>query len=71
MMFFFMVSLILGEVVNSKIDLSPLAGASLAVMDADSRTMRGNRPYAFAIMKTGQGLDEIIDFIEREGVLGG
>ncbi|NTW88651.1 MAG: urease accessory protein UreG [Desulfobulbaceae bacterium] len=40
-------------------------------MDADSRTMRGNRPYAFAIMKIVQGLDEIIDFIEREGVLGG
>jgi Ni2+-binding GTPase involved in maturation of urease and hydrogenase len=33
--------------------------------------MRGNRPYAFAIMKTGQGLDEIINFIEREGALGG
>jgi urease accessory protein len=57
--------------VINKIDLAPLVGASLSVMDADSKRMRGNRPYVFANMKTGQGLEEIIAFIEREGVLGG
>ncbi len=56
--------------VINKIDLAPLVGASLAVMDADSKRMRGNRPYVFANMKTGQGLDEIIAFIESEGLLG-
>lgn len=40
-------------------------------MDRDSKRMRGNRPYVFANMKTGQGLEEIIAFIEREGMLGG
>lgn len=57
--------------VINKIDLASLVGASLSVMDVDSKRMRGDRPYVFANMKTGQGLDEIIDFIEREGMLGG
>lgn len=57
--------------VINKIDLAPMVGASLTVMDTDSKRMRGNRPYVFANMKTGQGLEEIIAFIEREGVLGG
>ncbi len=55
--------------VINKIDLAPLVGASLSVMDADTKRMRGNRPYTFANMKTGQGLEEIIAFIEREGML--
>lgn len=57
--------------VINKIDLAPLVGASLAVMDADTRRMRGGRPFVFANMKTGTGLDEIIAFIEREGMLAG
>jgi urease accessory protein len=56
--------------VINKVDLAPLVGASLAVMDADSKRMRGNRPYVFSNMKTGKGLDEIIAFIENEGLLG-
>jgi len=57
--------------VINKIDLAPLVGASLAVMDADTRRMRGGRPFVFANMKTGAGLDEIIAFIEMEGMLAG
>ncbi len=57
--------------VINKIDLAPLVGASLEVMDSDSRKMRGNRPFVFSNMKTQQGLDEIIGFIEQEGMLAG
>ena len=53
----------------NKIDLAPLVGASLEVMDRDARKMRGERPFIFSNQKTGQGLAEIIDFIERQGLL--
>ncbi|MDE3011219.1 MAG: urease accessory protein UreG [Pseudomonadota bacterium] len=56
--------------VINKIDLAPMVGASLEVMDQDARRMRGARPFVFSNMKTGQGLDQIIAFIEREGLLG-
>ncbi len=56
--------------VINKIDLAPLVGASLEVMAVDAGRMRGSRPFVFANMKSGQGLDEIIGFIEREGMLG-
>lgn len=55
--------------VINKIDLAPLVGASLEVMDIDTRRMRKERPFVFANMKTGQGVDDIIAFIEREGML--
>ena len=55
--------------VINKIDLAPMVGASLDVMDRDARRMRGERPFVFTNMKTGQGLDTIIAFIEREGLL--
>ena len=55
--------------VINKIDLAPYVGASLDVMAADTERMRGARPWVFANMKTRQGLDEIIAFIEREGML--
>jgi urease accessory protein len=55
--------------VINKIDLAPLVGASLEVMDVDARRMRGERPFVFSNMKTGQGLPAIIAFIEREGLL--
>ena len=57
--------------VINKTDLAPLVGASLEVMDTDSKRMRGKRPFVFANMKTGQGLEEIIAFIEHEGMLAG
>ena len=55
----------------NKIDLAPHVGASLEVMDRDARKMRGERPFVFTNLKTGQGLDVVIDFILREGMLGG
>jgi urease accessory protein len=55
--------------VINKIDLAPMVGASLEVMDQDTRRMRGERPFVFSNLKTGQGLADIIAFIEREGML--
>ena len=56
--------------VINKIDLAPMVGASLEVMERDARRMRGERPFVFTNLKTGQGLDGVIRFIEREGLLG-
>lgn len=55
----------------NKTDLAPLVGASLEVMDRDSRRMRGSRPWVFTNLKTGDGLPQVIAFLEREGMLGG
>ncbi len=55
--------------VINKTDLAPQVGASLEVMARDARRMRGTQPFVFTNLKTGQGLDEIIAFIEREGML--
>src|SRR5882672_6508682 len=53
----------------NKIDLAPYVGASLEVMEHDARKMRGERPFLFSNLKTGQGLDEIVRFIETQGML--
>ncbi len=55
--------------VINKIDLAPYVGASLEVMERDARTMRGSRPFVFSNLKTGTGLDVIVQFIETEGML--
>jgi len=55
--------------VINKIDLAPMVGASLEVMDRDAKRMRGERPFVFTNLKTGQGLAEVIDFIETRGLL--
>ena len=55
--------------VINKIDLALLVGASLEVMDRDAKKMRGSRPFVFTNLKTGQGLAEIIRFIEVKGGL--
>jgi urease accessory protein len=55
--------------VINKIDLAPYVGASLDVMDADTKRMRGERPYVFSNMKTGAGLQTIMNFIARRGGL--
>jgi urease accessory protein len=55
--------------VINKIDLAPMVGASLEVMERDAKKMRGERPFVFTNMKTGHGLDTIIQFIEKEGLL--
>ena len=54
----------------NKTDLAPHVGASLEVMDRDSRRMRGERPFVFTCLKTGAGLDAVVEFIVREGALG-
>ena len=56
--------------VINKIDLAPYVGASLEVMDRDSKRMRGERPYVFTNLRAGQGVDDIVSFIVREGMLG-
>ena len=56
--------------VINKIDLAPMVGASLDVMERDSRRMRGDRPFVFTNLKTGQGLETVIRFIETQGLLG-
>jgi urease accessory protein len=53
----------------NKIDLAPYVGASLEVMDGDARRMRGEKPFLFSNLKTGQGVDEIVRFIETQGML--
>ncbi|MDP5069271.1 MAG: urease accessory protein UreG [Congregibacter sp.] len=54
----------------NKIDLAPLVGADLAVMDRDARRMRGERPFEFTNLKNEHGLQAVIDFIESRGMLG-
>ncbi|MCY1355094.1 Urease accessory protein UreG [compost metagenome] len=56
--------------VINKTDLAPYVGASLEVMESDARKMRGTRPFVMGSVKSGQGLDEVIRFIERQGMLG-
>lgn len=55
--------------VINKIDLAPYVGASLDVMDRDSRKMRGERPFVFTNIRAGQGVADIAAFIERHGGL--
>ena len=55
--------------VINKIDLAPLVGASLEVMDRDARKMRGTRPFIFSLLKENKGVAEIADFIARKGGL--
>ncbi|OAI23451.1 urease accessory protein UreG [Methylomonas koyamae] len=55
--------------VINKIDLAPYVGASLEVMDRDAKKMRGERPFVFSNIKTGHGLEQIVDFIVRQGML--
>ena len=55
--------------VINKIDLAPYVGASLEVMDVDAKRMRGERPYVFTNLKTGQGLAVVIAFIKRQGLM--
>jgi len=53
----------------NKIDLAPYVGASLEVMDRDARKMRADRPFLFSNLKTGHGLEDIVRFIETQGML--
>ncbi|NYR10440.1 urease accessory protein UreG [Psychrobacter sp. BI730] len=53
----------------NKTDLAPMVGASLEVMERDAKKMRGDKPFVFSNMKTGDGLNEIIAFIKEHGML--
>ncbi|WP_413441719.1 urease accessory protein UreG [Synechococcus sp. MIT S1220] len=52
--------------VINKIDLAPLVGADLAVMDRDTRAMRGERPWCFTNLHTGEGLETVIHFLFQQ-----
>ena len=56
--------------VINKTDLAPHVGASLELMELDTRRMRGERPFVFTNLKTGDGVEEVIAFIEYRGLLG-
>ena len=53
----------------NKTDLAPHVGASLAVMDSDARRMRGERPFVFTNLKTGEGGDAVVAFVIERGML--
>ena len=55
--------------VVNKIDLAPYVGADLAVMEEDTKRMRGQRPYVFSNVRDGVGVDAIAQFIEQAGGL--
>jgi urease accessory protein len=55
--------------VINKIDLAPMVGASLEVMDRDARKMRGERPFVFTNLKRGEGLETVASFVIRQGML--
>ena len=52
--------------VINKIDLAPMVGASLEVMAADTRRMRGDRPWCFTNLRSGEGLDAVEQFLCRQ-----
>lgn len=55
--------------VINKTDLAPHVGANLEVMRVDAARMRGSRPFVFASLRHGEGVDAIVDFIRHEGLL--
>ena len=52
--------------VINKIDLAPLVGADLSVMEQDTLRMRGDRPWCFTNLKTGAGLEEVVAFVLQQ-----
>lgn len=55
--------------VINKIDLAPYVGASLEVMESDTKRMRGDKPYVFTNLKQDTGLQQVVDFIVDQGML--
>ena len=54
--------------VINKTDLAPYVGASLEVMDHDSRLMRGDRPFVFTNCKTGEGIDQLVELVKENAL---
>ena len=52
--------------VINKIDLAPLVGADLSVMEHDTKRMRGERPWCFTTLKNGVGLDQVVEFVLQQ-----
>ena len=50
--------------VINKIDLAPMVGADLGVMERDAKKMRGDKPFVFTNLKTKEGLSTVIDFVK-------
>jgi urease accessory protein len=55
--------------VINKVDLAPYVGADLSVMERDARRMRGDRPFVFTNLKTGQGVDRVVEWIRSDLLL--
>ncbi|MBK1619724.1 urease accessory protein UreG [Lamprobacter modestohalophilus] len=55
--------------VINKIDLAPHVGASLEVMESDTKRMRGERPFVMTNLRAGEGVEAIVDFVVRQGML--
>ncbi|HZS80662.1 MAG TPA: urease accessory protein UreG [Herbaspirillum sp.] len=53
----------------NKTDLAPYVGANLDIMARDARRMRGERPFVFTNLRSGDGVKEVIDYIRRQGLL--
>ena len=53
----------------NKTDLAPIVGADLEVMDRDSKVQRGDRPFVFTNLKSGDGLTAVAEFVKTEGML--
>ena len=53
----------------NKIDIAEMVGADLGVMDRDAKKMRGDRPFMFTNLKDGEGLQDVVGFIEKQGML--
>jgi urease accessory protein len=56
--------------VINKIDLAPMVGASLEVMERDAKRMRGEKPFVFTNMRSGDGVERVVELITRMGGLG-